>query len=183
VRVLAPTVDAVGAEYAGSFHAIVIFDVMEHLTDPVGILRALARLLAPGGVMLIETGNTDATPWRVCGTDFWYCGLVEHVGFFNRRSIAKAGERAAGMALVHFERTKHGYGVALRMRAMAPLRTAGYYGIRALHAAGVPLGERMGTVASGTAPRTWGMRDHFLALLRKPRDADQRPAATGETST
>ncbi len=40
---------------AGSFDVIAMLDVLEHLTDPVGTLKESVRLLAPGGIMLIQT--------------------------------------------------------------------------------------------------------------------------------
>jgi SAM-dependent methyltransferase len=167
VRVLGPTIEAVGPGHAGAFDAVVIFDVMEHLSDPVGVLRSLAGLLAPGGIMLIETGNTEASHWRLAGSDYWYCGIVGHVGFFNRRSIRTAGERA-GLDLAHFERSVH-YRVPLRERARAPLVTVAYYAVRALRAAGVPTGPRLDQIASGASPTCLDGRDHFLAVLRKAR--------------
>ena len=39
----------------GVYGAVVLADVLEHLDDPVGALRQIAALLAPGGVTLIVT--------------------------------------------------------------------------------------------------------------------------------
>ena len=167
VRVLGPTVDAVGPEYAGTFHGIVNFDVMEHLTDPVGVLRSLAGLLAPGGVMLVETGNSDASHWRLAGNAYWYCGLVEHVGFFNKQSIRVAGARA-GLELARFERTMHHSDIPLRDHLRAPFVAAGYYALRAARGIGVSFGSKLDRVLAGTTPTSLDVRDHFLAVLRKP---------------
>ena len=38
-----------------SLDAVVMMDVMEHLPDPVGTMRRCVRLLAPGGVLLVQT--------------------------------------------------------------------------------------------------------------------------------
>jgi SAM-dependent methyltransferase len=38
----------------GSLDAVVLNDVVEHLPDPVGTLRACGRLLAPDGVLLVQ---------------------------------------------------------------------------------------------------------------------------------
>src|SRR5260370_8856342 len=85
---------------------MVVFDVMEHLTDPIQTLAALGAFLKPGGILLIETGNTDSTGFRKAGPRYAYAGIVEHVGFFNESSIRRAG-RQAQLGRVHFEISQH----------------------------------------------------------------------------
>src|SRR5688572_27017381 len=107
IRILGPTVESVAPGSVEPFDAVVLFDVIEHLNDPVATLRALVQLLKPGGVILVETGDTDSPHLARTGKLHLYCGLVEHVGFFNRGSIAEAGRRAGGLELAHFERSVH----------------------------------------------------------------------------
>jgi|GEM_PF-3872597 len=45
---------------AESANGIVAFEILEHVTDPNGLLSEIHRLLAPGGVALISTPNPDA---------------------------------------------------------------------------------------------------------------------------
>jgi SAM-dependent methyltransferase len=166
VTVLGPTVESVDPATAPPFDAIVVFDVMEHLVRPVGDLQALARLLRPGGAMLVETGNSDSWPWRRQHQRYPYCGLVEHVGFFNRRSIAEAGRRA-GMGLEHFEESVHTKAGATQPVAAAAWNLM-YRLARAANTAGLPTGSRARDIALGPFPRTVQSRDHFLAVLKKP---------------
>lgn len=42
---------------AGSFAAVTLWDVIEHVEDPVSLVREAARVLRPGGVLLLHTGN------------------------------------------------------------------------------------------------------------------------------
>jgi SAM-dependent methyltransferase len=165
IRILGPTVDAVGPEHNETFDAIVSFDVFEHLGNPVAVLGELRRLLRPGGILLIETGNTDALSWRLIGRAFWYCGIVEHIGFFNQQSLGVAG-RLAGLELAHFERSYH-MRMPWTLTAGFLPRAAGYYALRALRGLGVRLRGRAGLVAQGTLPANFGDRDHFLAVLRR----------------
>ncbi len=44
----------------GSLDAVVFMDVLEHLPDPVGMLRRIMKLLAPGGVMFVQTPRFPA---------------------------------------------------------------------------------------------------------------------------
>lgn len=55
--------DAPLAELQGPFDAVVLFEVLEHIPDPAPFLGQLARLLAPGGVLIIAVPNPDGY-WR-----------------------------------------------------------------------------------------------------------------------
>jgi SAM-dependent methyltransferase len=173
IRIIGPTVEAVAAGSVEPFDAVVVFDVIEHLNEPVEMLRALSRLLKPGGIVLIETGDTDAPHFARAGKLDPYCGLVEHVGFFNRRSIAEAGRRAGGLELAHFERSVHSQFESSRLRiaagqALARAYIAAYWTLRSLRAARVPMPRRARDIAAGPIPRTTDALNHFLAVLRKP---------------
>lgn len=43
----------------GSFGAVTLFDVIEHLPDPAGELARIRPLLRPGGVLIVSTPNID----------------------------------------------------------------------------------------------------------------------------
>ena len=64
------------------FDVITMFDVIEHLTNPLKELRIIRRALVSGGMLLVSTANTDALPWRLMRRDYWYY-FPEHVAFFN----------------------------------------------------------------------------------------------------
>jgi SAM-dependent methyltransferase len=169
IRILASSIEEVAPEHHGQFDAIVVFDVMEHLNDPVAVLRSLSRLLTPGGIMLLETGNSDSAHWRLAGTAYWYCAPVEHVGFFNKRSIQFAS-RAAGLIPLGFDRSVHstdGSNSTVRF-ARGLFYISAYYALRAVRGIGVPLWARAERVVSATQPATLEPRDHFLAVLRRP---------------
>jgi hypothetical protein len=64
--------------------AITLVDVLEHLPRPLYVLCRLAAALVEGGRLVIFTGDTDALPWRISGTLYWYSAIPEHVTFFNQ---------------------------------------------------------------------------------------------------
>lgn len=67
------------------FDAIVLADVFEHLDAPAAVLDGLARLLRPGGILMIATGNGDAPACRLDPAQFWYFRSVEHLVMLTRR--------------------------------------------------------------------------------------------------
>jgi SAM-dependent methyltransferase len=69
---------------SGSFDAITLMDVFEHLSEPTGLLEKLARLLKPGGLLIIVTGNGDSQVCRRDPAQFWYFRNVEHLSMFTR---------------------------------------------------------------------------------------------------
>jgi SAM-dependent methyltransferase len=165
VEIIGTTLDSIDVDkHASKFGAIIIFDVMEHLPDPVADLKKLRELLAPGGIIFIETGNTDAREWQRFGTRHPYAGIVEHIGFFNRKSIQTAGQ-LAGLSLAHFEASIHFDNHPNLIRNWTWIWL--YRGICSWKAMGLPLTGRLGDIAAGPFPRVMDLKDHFLAILRR----------------
>lgn len=82
-----------------SFDAVTCFEVLEHVTDPVAMLRAMGESLRPDGSLLVTVPNLDDP----------YCLKQQipsaippvHINFFNRQSISEAMQRA-GLKVVKF---------------------------------------------------------------------------------
>jgi len=73
-----------------SYHLVLMVMTVEHLADPVGVLRAVSELLAPGGRVVIITDNT-ASPdfWFFRGRHWGGYHFPRHWNLFNRHSLAK----------------------------------------------------------------------------------------------
>ena len=56
---------------ANSFHLILLIMTVEHLTDPVKVLKAVHRLLAPGGRVGIITDNVGSPDFTLFGGRHW----------------------------------------------------------------------------------------------------------------
>ncbi len=74
---------------AGGFDLVSLFHVLEHLTDPVGALQEIARLLSPGGRLFIEV--PDAAGMSSPRNTFFRA----HTLYFSPHSLT-AVARAAG---------------------------------------------------------------------------------------
>jgi 2-polyprenyl-3-methyl-5-hydroxy-6-metoxy-1,4-benzoquinol methylase len=55
------------------FFLATAIEVIEHVESPIGFLRNVGRLLAPGGVAVITTPNVDSLPARI---KFLFAGKV-----------------------------------------------------------------------------------------------------------
>lgn len=72
-----------------SFDAITMTDLLEHVLDVGGTLRAAAALLRPGGVLCLTTPCVDSLSRRLMGRN-WLHFKLEHVQYFSRSGIRSA---------------------------------------------------------------------------------------------
>lgn len=77
-------------QFDGTFDVISLFDVIEHMDDPVDSLRCLRRIVAPGGVCAIQTMDSDSWMSRLIGKHLEdFRRTREHLYFFTRDSITR----------------------------------------------------------------------------------------------
>ncbi|MSU48871.1 MAG: class I SAM-dependent methyltransferase [Opitutus sp.] len=81
--------EELGREPTASYDVISMIEVVEHLPDPAAALTLVARLLKPGGLLLLTTGNMDSPVARRQGIQYRYCAPEIHVSLFNPRSLAR----------------------------------------------------------------------------------------------
>jgi 2-polyprenyl-3-methyl-5-hydroxy-6-metoxy-1,4-benzoquinol methylase len=75
-----------------TFDIITLYEVIEHLTDPLSLVREVYRILKPGGLFLIGTGNADSWTVSIIGSEWDYFSIDEHGGhisFFTPTSIQR----------------------------------------------------------------------------------------------
>jgi 2-polyprenyl-3-methyl-5-hydroxy-6-metoxy-1,4-benzoquinol methylase len=76
----------------GSYDAVTLWDVIEHLADPAAELRHLHRLMRPGGILAVSTMDVDAAAARLLGRRWpWYMQM--HLFYFSRRTLARLVEQ------------------------------------------------------------------------------------------
>ena len=78
------------SELAGSdlYDVVTLWGVIEHFEDPVLEVREIRRLLRPGGIVCLWTGDLDSWLARALGRRWWYF-QGQHIQYFSRRSIDK----------------------------------------------------------------------------------------------
>jgi len=79
---------------AGSFDAITMNHVLEHLPDPVDALRRCHRLLVPGGLFWAATPNLASPCYRTYSVDWVGLDAPRHLVIWSPESLAQALDRA-----------------------------------------------------------------------------------------
>jgi 2-polyprenyl-3-methyl-5-hydroxy-6-metoxy-1,4-benzoquinol methylase len=82
------------AGYApGTFDAVVMLHVIEHLDDPAQTVQAIARVLRPRGFLVVETPVYDTLMYRVLGRRERSLSCDGHIVFYTGRTLAALLER------------------------------------------------------------------------------------------
>lgn len=77
-----------------SFDLVVLWDVLEHLPDPLAALCKSRELLAPDGRLVLETQNIEALAARVLGARWTHFKHEEHLVHFSPKTLKRALESA-----------------------------------------------------------------------------------------
>lgn len=71
----------------GSFDAVSLFDVLEHVLDPVRTLHACTRLLVPGGIVFLYVPNYDSASRLLMGKDAHFIWPTHHLNYYTPTTI------------------------------------------------------------------------------------------------
>ncbi|MBF0253809.1 MAG: methyltransferase domain-containing protein [Candidatus Omnitrophica bacterium] len=82
----------------GSYDAVVMLDVIEHLENPAEVLAQAARVLKPGGILYVSTPDVESAMSRFLGARWW--GISKHHLFYFSRRTLKAMLQARGFKAV-----------------------------------------------------------------------------------
>jgi SAM-dependent methyltransferase len=103
----------------GSFDAIAMFDVIEHLRDPFGALDRLHDALAPHGVLVVSTPDAESWVSRVIGKRLEdFRRTREHLFFFGRRTLGAVLD-AHGFDVLALRSIGHTFEIAFLLDRLA----------------------------------------------------------------
>jgi hypothetical protein len=80
-------------EVTGQFHAITLFEVLEHLDNPASTLRELSRFLVPGGVLILETPDCSGVNGIHSLSDYREIHPLDHINAFTHETLKSIAQR------------------------------------------------------------------------------------------
>lgn len=83
---------------------VTLVDVIEHVSDPVGILKQMHIHMDDSGIGLVVTPDVGSFTARLLGKRWWHFRFA-HIGYFNRHNLLLAIDRA-GFEPVHIGRPR-----------------------------------------------------------------------------
>lgn len=84
-----------------AYDVVTLLDVLEHLPDPLPVLKRLRQTLAPGGTFAVSVPDYGGQWARLAGRAWPFLTPWEHLLYFTRRTL-RAALRTAGFVDVRF---------------------------------------------------------------------------------
>ncbi len=87
----------------GMFDAITAIDVVEHFEEPSGDMGHIFRVLKPGGILLLQTPDTDHPKATQLREKWGALKPREHLHLFNRKNLSLFSEKLGFKNIEFFE--------------------------------------------------------------------------------
>lgn len=91
--------DVVAHAKGRKFDAITLWDLIEHVPDPVGVLQSLRPLCHENTRIFVQTMSTDSWTYKLFGKRWYYINPPIHLFYFSNTTMMKALE-VAGFGLL-----------------------------------------------------------------------------------
>jgi 2-polyprenyl-3-methyl-5-hydroxy-6-metoxy-1,4-benzoquinol methylase len=92
---------------AAHYDVVAMWDVIEHLSDPIAELRRIRTLIKPDGRLFLQTQDIETWFAKLLGAKWQHFKHLEHIHHFSPRTIKAVLERA-GFEIVHLTHTGAG---------------------------------------------------------------------------
>jgi 2-polyprenyl-3-methyl-5-hydroxy-6-metoxy-1,4-benzoquinol methylase len=89
-----PCLEALDPSLKGRFHAISLFQVLEHLEEPLAILRSLSSWVMSGGILVLEVPNCEGVTGFHKSGDYENIHPLSHVNAFTPATLRRMAERS-----------------------------------------------------------------------------------------
>ncbi len=86
----------------GSYDVVTVVDVIEHVDDPVGLMRNVADTMSDDGICLVVTPDVKSIAARLMGMKWWHFRIA-HIGYFDQRTLNRCLAEA-GLEVIEMRR-------------------------------------------------------------------------------
>lgn len=104
-EIIAAQLPDVDARYSGFFDVVTVGHVIEHVHDPVDLMRHCLRVLRPGGYVWVETPNIDSVGYALYQDCWQDLDPPRHLAIFSPSSLRTCME-GGGFERVQFLRPR-----------------------------------------------------------------------------
>ena len=84
------------------FDVVILNHTLEHLEDPVSVLKKVKEVLKKGGIVFVDVPNFGGLSSRIFGRYWRYLTPEEHLFHFTKESLGKVVKKA-GFKVIHYE--------------------------------------------------------------------------------
>lgn len=125
----------------GTFDFVVAFEVIEHLSDPVGFMRKVHHLLREGGHVFMSTPDVGSFWFRLLKRRWPGLHPHHHHMYFSKKTLRRLAESCGFQVLVlrsrqyYYTHVRH---VRKRMLELFPLAGKVFSGLKPFDAATIP---------------------------------------------
>ena len=89
-----PSLESAAEASPAAYDVVTAFEVLEHVVDPLQLLRDLHARLAPGGIALVETPDCTTVTTPSTFEEFRLVQPLEHINTFTGESLVALARRA-----------------------------------------------------------------------------------------
>jgi SAM-dependent methyltransferase len=111
IEIVATPVEALPEQ--ARFDLIIMFQVLEHIGEPVELLRECAKRLAPGGRLITNVPNFSSWQSRFAGSKWLHLDVPRHLVHFTPETLAatleRAGLKLASISYTSLEHDPYGW--------------------------------------------------------------------------
>lgn len=148
------------------FDAVIVSDVIEHMINPMELVKNLTPLLADRGTIIITTGDADNFLWNRFGANWWYCFYPEHISFLSKAWLSFLCRRT-GLSVRHCEAFRYSEtGTAQRLTDTLFAYCYGWFPAIYLGLGGA-LTKMLGRPAMTSVPGNGVSADHLFIILAR----------------